>query len=400
MGLLEKITEGRPLKLKRDLVKTLKRGNPWVFADALTEQPDMIPGSHVALRGKDGKVLGRGFYDPFSNLAFRMCMLGQRAHLDNNWAVHRFERALSLREALIDPSETTAYRLINGEGDGMPGLVVDVYGSTAVMVLDGPASAGFWSADGIAERLNKRLGMRSVYMRQRVRGEAQGMPILGPEPVDPVRFKENGLTFVADVRKGQKTGFFIDQRDNRQRVRGLARGKSVLNICGYTGGFSVYAFAGGATEVTTVDRAKPALSMAADNWYANGFPMRSHEVVEADMFEFLEQSRVRQRRWNMVILDPPSFAPNKKSIPAAENAYIKLIAAGAQVTEGDGLLIAASCSSHVSPERFVELCQDGVGKARGRATLIGVYGQPMDHPAPLALEAFRYLKFVVMRFER
>lgn len=400
MSLLQSLPSGPTLRLSRDLVRTLKRGNPWVFQDALASTPDLPAGTHVALADKTGKVLGKGFYDPFSSLAFRMCALGPRQYLDDTWALKRLELAMELRSALIDPTVTTGYRLFNGEGDGIPGLVVDIYGDVGVLVLDGPAASAFWDASGIAEFVAQKLSLKSVYQRERVRGGPQGHNLWGPEPVEPVRFIENGLTFLVDVRKGQKTGFFLDQRDNRQRVRQLAAGRSVLNICGYTGGFSIYAFAGGATNVTTVDSAKPALSMAADNWYANTFPMRQHEPVDADMFEFLEQARTKQRRWQMVILDPPSFAPNRKVVDKAERAYISLIAAGANVTENDGILIAASCSSHITPERFTNLCEEGVSKARGRATLLGVYGQPADHPSPLALVPFRYLKFVVMRLER
>ena len=400
MNVLGNTEQRLTLKLRRDLAKTLKRGNPWVFADAIDGAPTAPAGTRAILRNRDGRVLGQGFYDPTRHLAFRMCALGTQTTLDEAWALARLDRAAKLRQRFIDPSTTDGFRLVNGEGDGMPGLVVDVYGKAAVVVLDGPGAEAFWSALGVAHWTRERLGLKHVYQRFRVRGEAQGQSLVGDEPSAPVRFRENGITFMADLRRGQKTGFFLDQRDNRQRVRRLATGCSVLNICGYTGGFSVYAFAGGAHSVTTVDRARPALDMASMIWSANGFPGAAHEVVEADMFGFLEQAEAARRRWDVVILDPPSFAPSKKTVPAAEKAYVKLIAAGARVTQTGGLLIAASCSSHMTPERFVELCRDGVGHGRARATLLAVHGQPADHPAPLALDAFRYLKFVVMRLER
>jgi 23S rRNA (cytosine1962-C5)-methyltransferase len=173
----------------------------------------------------------------------------------------------------------------------------------------------------------------------------------------------------------------------------------VLNLFGYTGGFSVYAGLGKADHVTTVDMAGPALEVAGHHWHLNGLPAACHKGVEADAFEFLKRASQKKERWELVIVDPPSFASTKKAVPRALSAYRRLIAAGAAVTGPEGLLAAASCSSHVRLEAFLGACEEGISKARRRATLLGVYGQPADHPAPLVLPEFRYLKFVLMRVE-
>ena len=277
------------LRLARDLVRTLKRGNPWVFADALRARPEAPPGTQaVLLDNRRGRPVARGFYDPTSPLAFRACSVEEGTVLDDAWAQQRFEIAWTLRRGLFIPDDTTGFRLFNGEGDGLPGLVADVFGDTAVLKLDGPGARGFWTVEGIAEWLVQKLSVLCVVERFRERDTA-ARTLFGPQPEGPVPFLEFGLRFTADVLHGQKTGFFLDQRENRLRVRGLAGGKSVLDLFGYTGGFSVAAGCGGAKHVTTVDVAGPALEAARQHWRLNGLPAGCHQVIEADAFEFLER---------------------------------------------------------------------------------------------------------------
>ena len=192
--------------------------------------------------------------------------------------------------------------------------------------------------------------------------------------------------------KGQKTGFFLDQRENRKRIGEFSRRRTVLNLFGYTGGFSVYAGLGGASEVVTVDIAKPAIAAAARNWGLNGLDPTAHRGVACDVLEFLREKRTS----DIVVLDPPSFAPSKDKVPQARAAYIKLIEAAAGACRPGGLLAASSCSSHISPEMFLEICVQAISQARRRATVHGTYGQPPDHPFPLACPELRYLKFVLL----
>jgi len=392
---------GRVIKLKlaRDLVRTIKRGHPWVFADALQQLPSAPPGTHaVLLDKKQGREIAHGFYHPNSPLAFRICTAEPGEPLNDAWARQRMERALHLRQMLFN-GQTTGFRLFNGEGDGLPGLICDVYGHTAVIQFDGAGPQAFWHAPGLAQWVAQALSLGCVYQKSQARGGDNSQTLMGAPPTAPAPFLENGVRFTADVIHGQKTGFFLDQRDNRRQVKTIAANRRVLNLFGYTGGFSVYAGLGNAGHVTTVDSAAPALEAATHHWQLNGLPDSGHQSVPADVFEFLKNSARQKKLWDLVIADPPSFASSKAMVKKAIKAYQNLVAAAAAVTAPDGVLAAASCSSHVDMPAFLNACEEGISKARRRATLLRVNHQPPDHPTPLPFPEFRYLKFVLMRVE-
>ncbi len=394
--------QNNPIKLRlaRDLTRSIKRGHPWVFADALRGQPDASPGAHaVLLNNKKGREIARGFYDPNSPLAFRVCTLHPSELLNDTWAIKRVERAISLRQLLFSDRQTTGFRLFNGEGDGLPGLICDVYGDTAVLQLDGPGPNGFWSAQGVADWIADGLHLQCVYLKGQTRRGDRSRVLVGNSPTESVAFLENGIRFTADITRGQKTGFFLDQRDNRQQIKTMATGRRVLNLFGYTGGFSIYAGLGNADHVTTVDVVAPALQVAQHHWQLNGLPLKNHTTVKANAVEFLEKVAQENKTWDLVIVDPPSFAPSKGAVKKAVTAYQNLIAAAASATTSDGLLAAASCSSHIDMPAFLDICETAISKARRRATLLRVNGQPPDHPTPLPFSEFRYLKFVLMRVE-
>lgn len=387
------------LRLARDLTRAIKRGHPWVYADALQQRPKASAGARaVLLDKKQGRKIALGFYDAGSPLAFRVCTTNPAELLDDTWAQKQMLRALRLRQLLFD-SQTTGFRLFNGEGDGLPGLICDVYGNTAVLQLDGAGPGGFWDIFGVAHWLANRLPLKAVYQRSQSRNIHQSRPLLGDAPAAPIPFLENGVRFTADVVNGQKTGFFLDQRENRRQIRGVSAGRQVLNLFGYTGGFSVYAGLGGAARVTTVDLAAPALEAAGHHWQLNGLPPAAHQTAQADAFEYLAQAAKTGQTWELVVVDPPSFASSKEAVAKAIAAYQNLIAAAATVTSGDGLLAAASCSSHVDLPMFLAACEEGISRARRRATLLRVSGQPPDHPTPLPFSEFRYLKFALLRVE-
>lgn len=399
MSLIQESSSPVVLRLSRDLVRTIKRGNPWVYADALRDLPKAEPGRPaVLLDNKKGQAIARGFYDPDCALALRICETEPNVELDQRWADRRFRSAVDIRRQITADGQTTGYRLLNGEGDGLPGLVVDVYGKTAVLKLDGDGPRGFWNVDQIANWLATELSIECVYERQKERGAA-GRTLQGADPVQPVSFLERGLVYTADVVRGQKTGFFLDQRDNRSTIRAWSNGLRMLNVFSYTGGFSIAAGAGGATDVTSVDIAPAAIETANEHWRLNDLPLSTHTGVVADAFDFLSGAAQSRQRWDLVVLDPPSFAPNRDSVPKAKAAYQNVIEAGARVTGRSGLLAAASCSSHIDLPLFLECCEEGISKARRRATVISISGQPADHPTPLALPEFRYLKFVLLRLD-
>ena len=387
------------LQLRRDLVRSVKRGHAWIYAEALRATPKTQPGvPAILLDNRGGREIGRGYYDPGGSIALRICTTQRGEQLNDVWAADRMLRAIALRETLFT-GDTSAYRLFNGEGDGLPGLVCDRYANAAVLQLDGEAARRFWHAPGIAAWLAEKLALNLVVERLPGQPPKQVRPLLGSQPQAPIPFTEHGVRFMADLIHGQKTGFYLDQRENRLRMGAYAPGKTVLNVFGYTGGFSVYAGLAGAAHVTTVDSAQPALEVAQAHWNMNGLPEERHSTVCADAFEFLKSTSEAAKTWQVVILDPPSFAPNQASVPKALNAYQRLIALGASVTAEYGVLAASSCSSHVSLDQFTRACQEGISIARRQANALGIYTQPPDHPVPLAMPEFRYLKFIIMQLD-
>ncbi len=386
------------LQLSRDLTRLIKRGHAWVYREALREIPQAKTGtSAILLDNKGGREIARGFYDPESSIALRICSTHVMEPLTDKWASKKIIQAFNLRKLLFDKN-TTGYRLFHGEGDGLPGLVCDIYEESAVIKFDGQAAENFWDVQGICEWLNSNLGIQTVFQKHRER-QNKGEILYGVVPKQPVSFIENGIFFSADLVSGQKTGFFFDQRGNRKRIRPLSAGKTVLNAFGYTGGFSVYAGLGGADHVTTVDIAKPALEASDQHWETNNLDPDKHKSIVADVFDFLKSAEEEKRRWDLVILDPPSFAPSESTLPGALKAYKKLITLGAKATQREGLLAASSCSSHVTEEQFIKVCEEGISQARRKAKIIGRFGLPADHPTPLVMPELRYLKFLLMQMD-
>src|SRR5438045_5462731 len=232
---------------------------------------------------------------------------------------------------MLFDERTNGFRLLNGEGDGLPGLTCDLYDKHAVLKLDGDTPAAFWNVDAFADWLAERLSIENVFLKFRSDAETRGRAVRGAIPAEPVRFLENGLHFQADLVQGQKTGFFFDQRDNRARIGALAVGRSVLNLFAYTGGFSIYAGCGGASQVTSVDLAKPAMEEAERNWALNALPGDQHQVSATDAFEFLEKAKSAKRSWDLVVVDPPSFAPAERHVKAALASYQALFTAALHV---------------------------------------------------------------------
>jgi len=280
----------------------------------------------------------------------------------------------------------------------VPGLVIDRYGEVAVVRLDTDAWAPH--LPGVVAALRGPLaarGVRSIGLR--VAGDEGGKKLRrldGPEPPDRLLVRERGMAMEVDLRHGQKTGAFLDQRENRARVRALARGRArVLNLFSYAGGFSIAAALGGASRVTSVDVAAAAHATAQRTFRANGLDPGAHAFVSADVFAFLDQARARGERFDLVISDPPSFAPSERARPGALAAYRRLHGAAAAVLSEGGILCASSCSSHVDAEAFVATLDDAA-LGRGDLCLRELHGQPEDHPTLPAWPEGRYLKLAVL----
>ncbi|HEX7667593.1 MAG TPA: class I SAM-dependent rRNA methyltransferase, partial [Polyangiaceae bacterium] len=372
---------GDGIELTAAAAVELGRGHPWVWrksiaAHSLDRVTRAAAGDDVLLFAPDGNVVGRGLVDPDSPIAVRVWTTDAARAIDAALIDERVERAFDLRTRIVG-DDTTAYRLLHGEGDRTPGIVVDRYADVAVLRLDGDAVRA--KRDVIVAAIAPLLKARGVgTLLQRGRAD-ETVVLFGALPSAPLRVTEHGVPFVADVVRGQKTGAFLDQRENRRRVGAMAKGKSVLNLFSYAGGFSLHAALGGATKVTSVDVAAAAHVTAQQSFKAADVDPRAHEFVTADAFAFLENAKKQGKSWNVVVCDPPSFAPNEKSKERALAAYRSLHRACAAVLANGGTFCAASCSSHVDAKTFVTTLDDA---ALGRSDLriVAVHGAPADHP--------------------
>lgn len=386
------------LTLTRDLSKHIKRGNPWIFKDAIECKEKADSGTLATLISHKKEVLAHGFYCPKINLSLRILSNGKQK-IHDTMIEQRIVDAISKRLYLITDTNQCV-RLINGEGDDLPGLVCDLYHNVAVIKLDGEASEVFWNEQALAEFIlqQKELKLKTIYYKHKTRSQSKGEIIAGADvDLTAHRFLEHGVHFQSNLIDAAKTGFFIDQRENRNLVRKITHGKTLLNLFGYTGGFSVYAGLGGATDVTTVDIAPEAIEASKINWKLNQLDPNKHRATVADCFVFIEEAKNKKHSWDIVIADPPSFAPNQKSIESAKSAYTKIFSDAMKLTKDQGIFIASSCSGHISTEMFLDICQEALSQARARGRILSIQGQPTDHPYPLALPELRYLKFVMMQ---
>lgn len=391
------------ISLIRDVSRHLKRGHRWIFADCF-DKNDRTKGGLAFLKSKN-EVMGLGLVQPDTQLRFRMLALsdepyfrpGNGQHTLGQWSELQWKKAVSLRKNFRSDL-TNSFRLINGEGDGMPGLIIDIYDDTAVIKHDHAVVESFWNHHGIAERLLQDFPfLNTVYHKRRNDEEIKGVEIHG-KLREEVLFLENGSVFASNIRDAAKTGFFLDQRDNRKLIGQFSREKSVLNLFSYTGGFSVFAARGGAREVTSVDIAKAATLAAVRNFEVNELKTK-HEAIAQDAFVFIEDRIKDKTKYDLVITDPPSFAPNQKAVESAVEAYTRVFAQSLKLVNNNGLFAASSCSSHIGTDKFLDICRESFSKTRKRGTLVYYGGQPFDHPYPIAMEELRYLKFALFRLD-
>jgi 23S rRNA (cytosine1962-C5)-methyltransferase len=392
--------------LRKNLGRAIRRGHPWIYRDAVTAPDGLADGALVFVVDADRKAIARGFWDARSPIAVRVVATADEAEevgADVDAAVDaRLGAALARRLAFIDRAQTDTFRWVHGEADRLPGIHVDLYGPAAVVRADGAGARAFYR--DLPARLAAAARARGVALtavvergqRDDQRDEGGAGASWGVLPAGELDVRENGVRFGVDLAHGQKGGLFLDQRDNRALVRQLASGRRVLNLFGYTGGFSIYAALGGAVETTTVDVAAPAIEAARRNFTRNGLdgagaaPAR---LVAEDAFAFLERAAAQGTRWDLVISDPPSFAPNERALPAALRAYTRLHRLCAAVTEPGGLFCAASCSSHVRPDAFLETVAAGARAAGRTFTLVELRGAAACHPSLPAFPEGEYLKF-------
>jgi 23S rRNA (cytosine1962-C5)-methyltransferase len=389
------VSPSRPaVRLRRPLRPTIRRGHPWIYDQALGPLA-LPPGTIATVVDHDGPI-ATAMIDPDGPIRARVLDLDPVARIDDAWVAGRAAAAAGRRRVPPGLAATDALRAIHGENDGLPGLTVDVYAGVAVVVFDGGAAAALWQPRWPAVRAGLVDGGVAVHATwtRGVRGARAAGHGDGAIP-ERIRIREGTAAFDVDVRHGQKTGFFLDQRANRARVAELAAGAEVLNLCAYTGGFSVRAGLAGAARVTSVDLAAPAIAAADRHWRLNGLAAAGHEGVVADAFAFLEDAVARGRRWDITIVDPPSFAASEAARPQALAAYQRLNRLALQATRPGGLLVSASCSSHVH-EADLRAVLAEAGRTCGRdLRVVEVRGADADHPTLPAFPEGRYLQLLL-----
>jgi 23S rRNA (cytosine1962-C5)-methyltransferase len=394
--------ETTKLELQKDLVRHLRAGHPWVFRKALAHPPRGLPAGTIVEVVEGGRFVARGYLDPLSPITVRILTREEGEAIDAAFWRRRVARSVALRRELV--RGTDAYRLLHGESDGLPGVVADRYGRFAVLKL---YSAGLtpWRAD-IVEALKAECGdLAGVYGRDELSrddddegGEPEGRVLWGAEPPERITIEEHGTKILVDVRRGQKTGLFLDQRENRRLVRELARGRpEALNLFSYTGGFSVSAALGGSTHVVSSDLDADALALARETFKANGLDPADHAFAKGDCFDLLALYKKQGRRFDLIVCDPPAFAKSQKAVESALAGYASLNRAALQVLAPGGLLVTCSCSARVSAEQFAEAVKEAAFKTRIELALVAETRQPYDHPISLQFKEGRYLKAMVLR---
>lgn len=383
----------------------LRAGHPWVYADSIREQNrDGTAGELAVIYDRKDKFLAVGLFDPGSPIRVRVLQAGKPQEIDDAWWAARLASAVARRRNLFD-DETNGYRIINGESDGWPGLVLDRYAQTLVLKLY--TSVWFSRFSEISHlfmaqlqptRLALRLSRNIQATARKDISVEDGQILYGDRLEACPTFLESGLRFEADVCRGQKTGFFLDQRENRRAVESLASGRRVLNAFSFSGGFSLYAARGGAVSVTDLDISAHALASSKRNFALNesdaAIARCRHELARADAFEWLQKSASRQ--FDLIVLDPPSFAKREAERIGAIRAYERLAGLGIQHLAPGGILVACSCSAHVTAEEFFEAVRRSGAKSGKRFQEIHTTRHAPDHPA--AFKESEYLKAISLRF--
>ncbi len=390
------------LELQKDLARHLRAGHPWVFRKALARAPKGLPPGAVVDVEEQGRFVARGYYDPHSAISVRILTREPAEAIDAAFWRRRVARAAAMRAELV--RGTTGYRLVHGEADGLPGVVVDRYADFAVLKL---YSAGLtpWRADIVEAVRAEAPGLRGVYGRDEIPHDEEdeeaaplGRVLAGEEPPEQLGIEEHGMKLLVDVRRGQKTGLFLDQRENRRLVRELAAGRAeALNCFSYTGGFSVAAALGGSRHVVSVDVDQEAIALARENFRQNGLDPADHAFATEDAFELLARYKREGRRFDLVVCDPPAFAKSQKAVEAALAGYASLNRAALAVLAPGGILVTASCSARVSAEQFYDAVKEAAFKGRIELQLVEERRQPPDHPVSPQFREGRYLKCLVYR---
>jgi 23S rRNA (cytosine1962-C5)-methyltransferase len=383
--------------LKQGRDRPVLNGHPWIFSGAIEKIDGEAQSVDIAdVLDSKNNWLARGYYNPKSQIRVRI-LTWQKEAIDGEFFARRLRHAIDLRRRHL-PTGTTAYRIVNGEGDFLPGLIVDRYAGFLVCQFYTAGMARF--RDEILDALRCCESIDGIFERTEGRvGDEEGLEpsvgtIRGDPPPETIEIAEGGHKFLVDIRRGQKTGFFLDQRDNRAFFETISRGRSVLNCFAYTGGFSVFAYAGGAKEVVTFDSSKPALELAEKNLELNGFGEAPSELIKGDAFAYLKEI---DRQFDTIVLDPPSLAHKRNDIDAAAGGYKFLNLHALKHLNPGGMLLTFSCSQHISSDLFQKIVFGAAVDAQRRVSIVKRLGHAIDHPVSVHHPEGEYLKGLVVR---
>jgi 23S rRNA (cytosine1962-C5)-methyltransferase len=388
--------------LKPRKEESLQNGHLWIFSGALQQPPRWIePGGLVDVKSSTGQFVARGYYNPQTDIAVRILTRDIDEAIDYDFVRRRLHSAVTLRQ-VFDSEQTNAYRLVNAEGDGLPGLIVDRYAEILVAQIHTRGMEQLRSL--IIEALMDETGTRGLLLRndsqsRRREGlEVEAARVAAGVVPTQVAIRENGVLFQVDPWEGQKTGFFLDQRDKRESLRKYSRGKRILNCFSYSGGFSVYAaLTSPATHVTSVDVSEPAIEGARQHFIMNGLDPNQHEFLIADVFDYLEEAVQRGELFDVVVLDPPAFARSQNARTQALKAYRRLNTLGMQVLRPGGILLTCSCSGVVGMDDVLGTLSQVAQRLQRTVQLLETFTHGVDHPINLAMPETAYLKAVFCR---
>lgn len=385
------------VKLKKGRDKSLSRKHPWVFSGAIDSVKDIKQnGETVQIISADGKFLGYGSYSEHSQMTVRVLSYNVNDKIDLDFFSQRIKSAIELRKNFINTNLTNAYRIINAESDFLPGLIVDQYADFLVCQFLS-AGAEFWKKE-IVEILSTTIKPIGIFERSDVEvrekeGLSQVKGILwGKEPPDLVEVIENNNKFLVNIKNGHKTGFYLDQRDNRNLLSQYSNSKEVLNCFSYTGGFSVYALKGGAKKITNVDSSEEALALSEKNLFLNGFKSLDYENIQDDVFKYLRKLRDENKQFDVIILDPPKFAESASQIEKASRGYKDINLLAMKLLRKNGVLFTFSCSGHITQELFSKIIADAANDSGKEVYILKYLTQAIDHTITTNFPEGLYLK--------
>lgn len=388
--------------LKPHREESLLGGHLWIFSGALQQPPRWVEnGGLIDVKSATGQFVARGYYNAQTDIAIRILTHNAEENIDTEFLRRRIRHAMELRQ-VFDREQTNAYRLINSEGDGLPGLVVDCYADILVVQIHTAGMERLRSQ--LIEALKQETHAHGIVLRNDSQSRRrEGLEIEEPvvvagEVPQQVEIRENGVRFYIDPRLGQKTGFFLDQRDKRAALRKYARGKRILNGFSYTGGFSIYAaLTSPESHVTSVDASVLAVEGARQNFELNGLNPESYQFATADMFEYLEEARKAGELFDVVVLDPPAFSKSQTARSQALKAYRRLNTLGMQVLRPGGILLTCSCSGSIGMDDLLGVLSSDAQRLHRTIQLLETYTHGVDHPVNLVMPETSYLKAVFCR---